>query len=106
MSYVENISPATTSSKPESDIVLLESDSDGEQEPESAPKSTGAHHQSVEGKTEDENKVILLDSDSGSDEQNHGEEEDGDEGNMSSSDVSSSFQKLNQGGEGSTGVVS
>lgn len=104
-SNLENISPATTSSKPESDIILLESDSDGEQEPEGAPESTAADHQSGEGKTEDENKVILLDSDSGSDEQNHGEEEDGDEGNMSLSDLSSSFQKLNQEGEGSTGVV-
>ncbi|KAL7614831.1 protein RRP6-like 2 [Lactuca sativa] len=95
-----DVSPATTTSKPENDIILLESDSNGEEEPAGAPESTAANDQSGEGKTEDEDKVILLDSDSGSDERNHG-----DEGNVSLSDLSSSFQKLNQGGEDSSGLV-
>ncbi|KAL4576823.1 hypothetical protein LXL04_012923 [Taraxacum kok-saghyz] len=91
------VSPATTTSKPESDIILLESDSGAEEEPETAPESTATNE---EKKMEDENKVIMLDSDSGS------EDGDEDEGNVSLADLSTSFQKLNQGGgEGSSGPV-
>ncbi|KVI09493.1 3'-5' exonuclease domain-containing protein [Cynara cardunculus var. scolymus] len=86
--------PATPSSKPENDIILLESDSDAEDEnPASAADSMAADDQSAETKKEDEDNVILLDSDSCSDEPNQGEEKDAGEETMSLSDLSSSFQK-------------
>lgn len=111
-----NVVPATPSSKPENDIILLDSDSDAEDEnPASAAGAMAADDQSTEPKKEDEDNVILLDSDSCSAKSNHGEEKDAGEETMSLSDLSSSFQKCvqtadekrksHQGDEGSAGLV-
>lgn len=111
-----SVLPATPSSKPENEIILLESDSDAEDEnPASVAGSMAADDQSAEPKKEDEDNVILLDSDSCSGEPNHGEEKDAGEETMSLSDLSSSFQKCvqtadekrksHQGDEGSAGLV-
>ncbi|PWA63972.1 ribonuclease D, Exosome-associated factor Rrp6 [Artemisia annua] len=82
--------PSEASSKPENDIILLESESEAEVE---KPETTANENdENSERKTEDENDVIMLDSDSCSD----GEEKDGAEGNVSLSDLSSSFQKCVQ----------
>ncbi|KAI7736778.1 hypothetical protein M8C21_016425, partial [Ambrosia artemisiifolia] len=68
--------------EPEADVIMLESDSDVEEKEEKPANEEGS-----ERKTEDESNVILLDSDSSD------EEKDGNEGTMSLSDLSSSFQK-------------
>ncbi|XP_076892234.1 protein RRP6-like 2 [Bidens hawaiensis] len=75
-----SILPSATVSEPENDIILLETDCDVEKEEEPAKAENN------EQKTEDENNVKLLDSDSCSDEEK--------DGNMSLSDLSSSFQKF------------
>ncbi|KAI3705399.1 hypothetical protein L1987_75636 [Smallanthus sonchifolius] len=72
-------------SEPETDVILLESDSDVEEKEEKPGNDEGS-----ERKTEDENNVILLDSDCSD------EEKDGNEGNESLADLSSSFQKFVQ----------
>nr|XP_043632730.1 protein RRP6-like 2 [Erigeron canadensis] len=120
--------PSGTTSEPEADIILLESDSDvegakpegaatdedtkleGATSDEDAKPEGAANDEASEQKMEDENNVILLDSESASDEEN-----DGEEGPMSLSDLSSSFQKCvqtadekknsNQGVEGGSGLV-
>lgn len=80
-----------TSSTPENDIILLESESEAEEE---KPEITANDNdENSERKTEDEKDVIMLDSESSSD----GEEKAGaEEGNVSLSDLSSSFQKCVQ----------
>lgn len=109
------ITPQATCSKPEQDIILLESDSDVEEKPAndeiSEQKMEDESNVTIERKLEDEDSVILLDSDSCSD----GEDKDGDEqdGTMSLSDLSTSFQKCvqtadekrksNPGAEGGSG---
>ncbi|KAF5799371.1 putative ribonuclease D [Helianthus annuus] len=75
-------------SEPETDVIMLESDSDVEEEKEEKPAKD---EEGSERKTEGENNVILLDSDC-SDEEN-GEDKNGNEETMSLSDLSSSFQK-------------
>ncbi|KAL9993668.1 putative ribonuclease D [Helianthus debilis subsp. tardiflorus] len=74
-------------SEPETDVIMLESDSDVEEKEEKPAKD----EEGSERKTEGENNVILLDSDC-SDEEN-GEDKNGNEETMSLSDLSSSFQK-------------
>ncbi|KAK9061482.1 hypothetical protein SSX86_018663 [Deinandra increscens subsp. villosa] len=74
--------PAATISEPQNDVILLESGCDVEEE------EKPANAENIEQKTEDENNVILLDSDFCSDEEN-----DGNEGTLSLSDLSLSFQK-------------
>lgn len=92
---IPNIDEPATVSKPENDIIMLESDSDVEVEnedekPADSVPSVAGNVENGEGKTEDENdNVVLLDSDYCSD----GEEKDG---NMSLTDLSSSFQKIVQ----------
>ncbi|KAJ9540468.1 hypothetical protein OSB04_026974 [Centaurea solstitialis] len=114
-----NVLPATPSSKPENDIILLESDSDDaeDENPASGAGPMAADDQGAEPKKEDEDNVILLDSDSCSaDGSNPGEEKDAaGEATMSLSDLSSSFQKcvktadekkkLHQEDGGSAGLV-
>ncbi|KAJ0469979.1 putative ribonuclease D [Helianthus annuus] len=77
--------PPATISEPEDDVILLQSDCEVEEDEKPATAENS------EQKTEDENNVKLLDSDSCSD-----EEEDGNEGTMSLSDLSLSFQKCVQ----------
>ncbi|KAI3809440.1 hypothetical protein L1987_25413 [Smallanthus sonchifolius] len=72
-------------SEPETDVIMLESDSDIEEKDEKPGNDEGS-----EPETEDENNVILLDSDCSD------EEKDGNEGTESLADLSSSFQKIVQ----------
>ncbi|KAK1421100.1 hypothetical protein QVD17_23201 [Tagetes erecta] len=75
-------------SEPETDVIMLDSDSDVEEKEEKPANDEGS-----ERKTEDENDVILLDSDCSDD------EKDGNVGTTSLSDLSSSFQKIKAGPE-------
>ncbi|KAI7746260.1 hypothetical protein M8C21_000425, partial [Ambrosia artemisiifolia] len=79
--------PPTTISEPEDDIILRQSDCDVKEEKKKKPSNA----EKSEQKTEDESNVELLDSDSCSD-----EEKDGNEGTMSLSDLSLSFQQCVQ----------
>ncbi|KAK9078581.1 hypothetical protein SSX86_002638 [Deinandra increscens subsp. villosa] len=87
------------SSEPGIDVIMLESDSDAEEKAEKPANDDGseiekeekpANDDGSEQKTEDENNVILLDSDCSE------EEKDGNDGTKSLSDLSSSFQKCVQ----------
>ncbi|KAD5961747.1 hypothetical protein R6Q59_014691 [Mikania micrantha] len=80
-------------SEPETDIIMLESDSDVEEKEEKPANveekvEKPANVEDSERKTEDENNVILLDSDCS--------DEDGNEATKSLSDLSASFQECVQ----------